>query len=714
MIAKDFLNLLQGVTGRDGERKALCPAHKDHKPSLSVTETPGRILVYCHSGCSTEAIVEALGLQMKNLFTESMSSKWTAQDADIALSNRGLRPDTIKRFEIKPDLEKQAWRFPLGKDRPDKFKFKSFDANGTSKYYVEKGTKHDVYHLIPCVGEDEAWLVEGESDVWIMHQANLPVFSFTGGAGSVPAIGVQKVAEASIGVVHIIYDRDQEGREGAWKVAREFDEAGVAYTVHELPESVGDKGDVTNLYNNLGGDDLKFREAIRALKPAEGNGTKKELNELRHSNWQEKRLSSLNSFFVLARWPEKLSPEAFHGLVGRWVQIVGDHTEADPAAILTQFLVMAGNAMGRGPHYRVEADRHYTNENLLLLGPTATGRKGTSYGQAKAPFERAMPTWTQERIATGLSSGEGLIWAVRDPTEKKEPIKEKGRAIDYQTVVVDSGVEDKRLLVVEAEFGNVLRHFQRLGNTLSPLIRSAWETGNLRTLIKNSPVCATGAHISIIGHCTAAELRGQLDRTEIASGFLNRFLLICTRRARILPDGGRPDEHEVADFARQLQGALDFAEAVGEMGRSPDARKLWFEVYEGLTKERPALLGAVASRAPAHVLRLSCIYALLDKSATIQVEHLRAALAVWKYVEESAAFVFGSLLGEPVADTIYEALLQQADRSLAKSEIFDLFHGNKSAEEINQALAQLQELDRVDFEKESTGGRPVERWKVKA
>ena len=152
MIASDFLGRLQGVKGRSPEWTALCPAHEDHNPSLSVKEATDRILVHCHSGCSTEAIVESLGLRITALFMESMSSQWTAQDADIALRNRGLRPETIRYFKIVVDPEKQAWRFPLGRGRPDKFK--AFNANGKSKYWVQPGAKLDVYHLRPCVGND--------------------------------------------------------------------------------------------------------------------------------------------------------------------------------------------------------------------------------------------------------------------------------------------------------------------------------------------------------------------------------------------------------------------------------------------------------------------------------------------------------------------------------------------------------------------------------
>ena len=58
---------------RDGAGfKARCVAHEDHNPSLTITEADdGKVLLRCWSGCSTESIVEAMGLRMQDLFPES-------------------------------------------------------------------------------------------------------------------------------------------------------------------------------------------------------------------------------------------------------------------------------------------------------------------------------------------------------------------------------------------------------------------------------------------------------------------------------------------------------------------------------------------------------------------------------------------------------------------------------------------------------------------
>jgi Bifunctional DNA primase/polymerase, N-terminal/Primase C terminal 1 (PriCT-1) len=224
-------------------------------------------------------------------------------------------------------------------------------------------------------------------------------------------------------------------------------------------------------------------------------------------------------------WPPPIDSCAYCGLAGEIVQAIGPHTERDPAALLVQILVAFGVLVGRTAYYPVEGDRHYSNLYLLLNGGTSKGRKGTSWGRVHSIFGR-VPQWP--RVVSGLSSGEGLKWQVRDPGTKTVKGEE----------VTDEGVHDKRLLVLEPEFGSVLRVVARKGNTLSATVRSGWDTGYLSALTKHDHITATGTHISIIGHITVDELRAELTQTDTANGFANRFLFLCVRRSKCLPRGG--------------------------------------------------------------------------------------------------------------------------------------------------------------------------------
>ena len=124
--------------------------------------------------------------------------------------------------------------------------------------------------------------------------------------------------------------------------------------------------------------------------------------------------------------PPHLAETAYYGLAGEFVRLVEPHTEADPVALLSQFLVYFGNVLGPGPYYQVESDYHHLKLFVNLVGGTSKARKGTSHGHIRNAFIQIDPVWTKNRIVGGLSSGEGLIWEVRDPITKREPIRKGG------------------------------------------------------------------------------------------------------------------------------------------------------------------------------------------------------------------------------------------------------------------------------------------------
>ena len=419
---------------------------------------------------------------------------------------------------------------------------------------------------------------------------------------------------------------------------------------------------------------------------------------------------SLNSQAAFEKkWPDPLREEAFHGLVGEIVRKIEPHTESDPAALLVQAMVVFGNVIGRSAHFMAEADRHYLNIFSVVVGATSKGRKGTSFGHIKRLFRGIDPTWLPDRIPSGLSSGEGLIWAVRDKIEKREPIDKKKLFLGYQNIEIDAGVSDKRLLVVEAEFASPLRIIGREGNTLSALMRQAWDTGTLETLTKNSPAKATNAHISIVGHITRDELCRYLDKTETANGFGNRFLWVCTKRSKMLPEGGRLHDEDIAPIVRRLKVAVEHGKTVTEIKRDESARAYWHELYVLLSKEAPGLVGAMTARSEAQVMRLACIYALFDATNTIRLEHLKAGLAVWDYCAESVRYIFGDGLGDPIADTILVSLRSKPD-GLSRTEISKLFQRHVESSQITRALVLLQEVGLAKEISVKTPGRSQEVW----
>lgn len=409
-------------------------------------------------------------------------------------------------------------------------------------------------------------------------------------------------------------------------------------------------------------------------------------------------------------YPAPLDPKAFYGLAGDIVRAIEPATEADPVALLVDLLAAVGNIVGSGPHWRVSGRDHPLRVWPVLVGDTAVGRKGTARGSITPFLKRAAPEWWQACTVSGLSSGEGLIWRVRDEIRKIEAVRDRGRITGHQEVVSDPGITDKRLLVTEEEFASVIKMMGRDGSSLSTTLRQAWDDGDLKTLTKNSPTTATAAHITVVGHVTKDELVRYLNTTEASNGFANRHLWLSVRRSKVLPDGGDIASSVISELGDQLASVIANAAHIGLIERDLDAAEMWRTVYGPLTEGGVGLLGAILARGSAQVMRLASIYAVLDETNLITPDHLKAALAIWDYSEASCRYIFGDRMGDPDADTILDAVRRTS--GMSQTDISNLFARNLSAARIERALSVLLAAGKVTCSIEATKGRPVTIWRA--
>jgi Protein of unknown function (DUF3987) len=404
-----------------------------------------------------------------------------------------------------------------------------------------------------------------------------------------------------------------------------------------------------------------------------------------------------------------LSEKSLYGLAGEIVRTIEPYTEADNSALLVQLLAGFGSLIGKTAYFRMNDDYHFTKLFAVFVSSSNNDRNSCSFRQIKY-----LLTGVDHRFAyclqKGLSGGEELIYQVRDRKVKRVAIQHMKDFVCYLDEVIEEEVEDKRAFIVEPEFARVLRIAQCGKNTLSSVIPQAWGSDCLQIMRKN-PVKASNAHISIIGHTTKDELLKILNEAKTDNTFADCFLwvVVCRSklvlRSRDLPDSDRNR------LVEKLNKAVNFARSVKELKRDAIAQKKWIEVYQNLSREQPGLFGLITSKAEFQVMRLACLYALLDCSETIRIEHLEAALSLWQYCEDSARYIFGDQTGNKIADSIYAALLSAED-GLTKTNIRDLFHRNQKASQINKALNLLQELGRIEVEKKETAGRPIEIYQA--
>lgn len=393
-----------------------------------------------------------------------------------------------------------------------------------------------------------------------------------------------------------------------------------------------------------------------------------------------------------------LDARAMRGIAGDVVAAFAPNTEASPAAILIQFLVAFGSALGRGPYVAVGETRHHTNEYVLVVGTSARARKGDSKNAALRVIREADPDW---RTQSGLSTGEGLVHAVRDPVVGRD--RRSG-----EPTLGDPGVTDKRLSATESEFASVLKVMGKEGNTLSPVLRAGWDGDEvLGNLSKGARETATGAHISLIGHATPADLYRFLTNTDAANGFANRFAILLVERAQLLPNPRPTSPAVIAALADELRRVLQSGRQRGELHRTEAAQELWQRVYPDLSSDRPGLVGDLLARAEAHVLRFSLIYALLDESAAIDAAHIEAALALWDACEESVYTIFAGRTGNSDADRIMEAI--EPGIAMTRSEIRDkVFSNHVPARRLTEAIRLIGAMPGWRIEEVDTDGRTAE------
>ena len=400
-----------------------------------------------------------------------------------------------------------------------------------------------------------------------------------------------------------------------------------------------------------------------------------------------------------------LGHHAFQGLAGDIVETVSPCTEAHPAALLGALIVGFGCAVGRGPHFTASGTRHFCNENFVIVGRSSRARKSTAVGNTRSILETVgilPPT------ASGLSSGEGLIEAIRDgrPNARR----------DEDDDDVDLGVEDKRLLITEEEFARTLVAMHRPGNTLSTILRLGFDGQPWRSLtLNNKGLTCAEPHPCLIGCITAEELCKRLGEIDAMNGFGNRVLWALVDRPHLLPLAGDLPWAKLKPLLRRLKKAFGFARVAGELHRTPEADELWVELYAKFAATNyGGIVGCLTDRAEAHVLRLAMLFALLDlkpdEAPEISVDHLNAAVAFWNYCDASVRSIFGALSkhAKDVKAVLDEGKPSELSRDHIKAALGNHLWGDK----LTVALDELRREGLADFRRVETGGRPCELWRA--
>ena len=170
MMLQEILSRLEKVKKRGDKYTALCPAHPDEKPTLSVSEKDDKILLNCFAHCPKENIVSALGIELKDLFIKPMQGK--------AINN-----SQSKKIVAVYDYTDENSEILYQNVRYEPKDFRQRKPNGAGGYdYSLNGARRVPYRLRELVeavkAGSDVWLCEGEKDADNLQTLGLTATSF--------------------------------------------------------------------------------------------------------------------------------------------------------------------------------------------------------------------------------------------------------------------------------------------------------------------------------------------------------------------------------------------------------------------------------------------------------------------------------------------------------------------------------------------------------
>ncbi|WP_287600775.1 hypothetical protein [Thiothrix sp.] len=375
----------------------------------------------------------------------------------------------------------------------------------------------------------------------------------------------------------------------------------------------------------------------------------------------------------------------YYGIAGRFAQEACAQSEADPVGVLMHLLTWAGAYFGNRAVLRL-GDVEAPPRLFCVTASSAGGGKGT----AAAPVRKLMRDYVDVQLRRmglspalyrdgPMSSGEGLAWAVRDPADTED---EDGNP-------TDKGIPDKRLMILEEEFAAVLQAARREGNTVSAAIRRFWDTGNFSPLTKNNRVTVTDAHVCFVAHITYEELVKRLEQSEYATALASRILWVCVRRPKIVAIPESIPVERMLNYADEIAKAIQFSSETNELNLTSEALTVWSTLAISLAKANTPM----SERSRMQVLRIACIFALLDCTAQVEAHHLRAAAHLWDYCLGSVAYIFEGEQNED-ANKILAALRKHGGLTTTQIRI-NVFQQNIKSATMNTLLKSLETQGRI-------------------
>ena len=220
----EIVSTLGGKPNGDNSWQCHCPVHDDKESSLTISLSNGKILFYCHAGCSQKAVLEEL--KRRNLWAEKST---TTKKKIVA---------TYDYTDEDNNLLYQVCRF-----EPKDFRQRRPNGKGGWIWNL-KDTRRVLYCLPKILVSDQVFICEGEKDVAALNAQGLTATTNCGGASN-------WITEYSASLENreciILPDNDEPGLRHAIKIAQSLDGKARSVKIIELP-GLPIKGDISDWF----------------------------------------------------------------------------------------------------------------------------------------------------------------------------------------------------------------------------------------------------------------------------------------------------------------------------------------------------------------------------------------------------------------------------------------------------------------------------------
>lgn len=705
MDINEVLEYFDGVKAAGKGWKALCPAHRDVNPSLSISQgSDGRTLLHCHAGCPTDSITAAVGLTMADLFPDGHNTRrdeivatYDYHDADGKVIYQNVRMEG-KRFRQRQPNGDGGWTWNM------------------------QGIDRVLYRLPELLavspGERMIFVVEGEKSCdRVCHEGPIATTSIAG-TNSWQKGGERYTEPLRGHVVTVIPDHDEPGHEYARQVVNSL--IGVAKEVRmvRLPD-LADKGDISD-WLDLGGTIEDLRELVKDAP----------LITEAIPEWQARSLD----YIVLPK-DVGLHPKLGEG-AGQWLDTYSDYAMTRCPMTPRMFHESAGLwlvsvAIARRLKVLMPFASVYPNLFAAWIAPTTLYRKTTALNLARDVARRAFPhllaaqDTTPEAFLSDLAGRQPVHFdelPERDQVDWREGrdfAGQRGWMLDEMSGLLAAAGRDYNAGLVEA----IVRFYD-----CDPYY-ARHTKGQGRVIVRNS-------YLSLIGASTPAAMAGHLLSERLwAMGWWPRFAVLTPENER--PPWKEPQETREPNV---IEGQLRMLYRLLPESSWPDAPEaLSVELGEGvydswtsynramsydfLTEDLDGRLYGTYGRLATVVLKVAIILAALDWREgqfvpRIEVAHLARAMAIAEEWRASAHRAV-AIMTATAFDRLRVRILQQVSKTGVKgASVRDVYRGmrDKTPDEIKDALRQMDVAGEVErfTPKQEGRGRPTERYRILA